>query len=90
MTSGDTIGRLCRLNLFVFQPTKFETLFLETGLKKATTATAAIIIGSVGFHVDKIFFSYNRLDHKPQIFRNGIAITFSNDLAGILNRKLDL
>ena len=89
MAAGDAVVGSRGLNLPVFQPSILKTLFLESGLKKAATAATAIIVGSIGLHVDKIFFSHNRLDHKAEVFRYGIAIAFSNDLAGVLHRKLD-
>lgn len=89
VAAGDAVIRSRRLDLPVFQPPEFQTLLLEAGLKKAAAATAAIIVGSVGLHVDEIFFPYNRLDYKAEVFRYRIAIAFTNDLAGILDCKLD-
>ena len=89
MASGDAIGRICRLNLPIFKLSELQSLLLEAGLEKATAAAAAIIVGTVGLHVDKILFTNNRLNHETEVFRNGIAIAFANDLAGILNCKFD-
>jgi hypothetical protein len=88
VTPRNAIVRLCRLNLLVFDPAEFETLLFVSGLEKAPTAAAAIIIGSIGLHIDKILFSHDRPDNKPQVFCNGVAVAFANDLAGVLNRKL--
>ena len=76
--------------LLCFDPAVCTTCICISGLQKAAPAAAAIIIRLVGNHIDKILFSHDRFDDKPQIFRDGIAITFSYDLAWILNRKLDL
>jgi len=40
-------------------------------------------------HFDKILLSDDRLDDKPKIFCNGVAVTFANNLARVLNRKFD-
>jgi len=90
MTASDTIVRAGFLYLFILQAAKFQTLFLETGLEKASAPTAAIIVGSVGLHINKIFFSNDRFDHKSQIFGNRIAEGFAHDLTGILDREFDL
>jgi hypothetical protein len=76
-------------NLLIFKPAVFQALLLESGLQKTATPAATIIVGAVGLHVDKIFFAHHRLDHKTEIFGNGITVTLANDLARILNRKLD-
>ena len=41
-------------------------------------------------HVDEILFTHNGFDHKAKVLGNGVAVAFADDLAGILNRKLDL
>jgi len=41
-------------------------------------------------HVDEILFTHHRLDHVAQVFRYGVAISLAHQLAGILDRKLDL
>ncbi len=58
-------------------------------MEESTAAAAAKIVGAVGLHVDEIFFSDNGFHHKPQVVGNGIAIAFSDNLTGILNRKFD-
>jgi hypothetical protein len=89
VTSGDAVVGPCGLNLMVFDLSKLQPLLLETGLQKAAPAPAAIIIGAVGLHVDKILFSHNRFDHETQVFGNGVAIALANNLAGILHREFD-
>ena len=89
MTAGNAIIRFGRLNLIVLQPAEFQTLRFVSRLQETAAAAAAIIVGAVGLHIDKIFFSHDGLDHKPKIFGNRVAITFAYDLARILNRKFD-
>ena len=86
---GNAIVGFGCLNLIVFQAPKFQAIFFKSGLQKSTAATAAVIIGAVGRHIDKVFLSDNSFDDKTQIFSDGITITFAHYLAGILNRKLD-
>ena len=90
MTARNTIVCAGFLYLFILQTAKFQTLFFETGLEKATAPAAAIIIGSVGLHINKIFFSNDRFDNISQIFGNRIPIRLTHDLTGILDRKFDL
>ena len=90
VTAGDAVVRSRRLDLLVLQLSIFEALFLESGLKKAAAAAAAVIVGPVGLHIDKIFLSDNRPDYVPEVFGDGVAITLANNLAGVLHRKLDL
>jgi hypothetical protein len=40
-------------------------------------------------HVHKIFFADHGLDHKAEIFGNGIAVALANNLAGVLNREFN-
>ena len=90
MASGNAVGGPRGLNLLVFDLPKLQALLLETGLQEAAAAAAAIVIGAVGLHIDKVLFPDHRLDDISKVFGDGIAIAFSNDLTGILNRELDL
>jgi hypothetical protein len=89
VATGDAVVRSRCLDLLVLELSEFETLFLITRLEKTAAAATAIIIGPVGFHVDKVFFTDNRLDHKPEVFGDGVAVALANDLAGVLHRELD-
>jgi hypothetical protein len=89
MAAGDTVIRAGFLYLFVFEPTKFQTLLFHTGLEKAAATATAIIVGSVGSHIDKVFFPDDRFDHIAQIFGNGIPITLAHDLTGVLDGKFN-
>jgi hypothetical protein len=59
-------------------------------VQKAPAPAAAIVIGAVGGHVDKIFFAHHGFDHIAHIFGYGIAQRFSNQLARVLTGKFDL
>lgn len=76
-------------DLLEFQPAVSTPGFGESGLQEPTTATAAVIVGAVGEHVNKILFTHNGFDNKPQILSHRITKTFANQLAGVLNCKLD-
>lgn len=90
MTSGNAvIGAGC-LDLPIFQPAVFQARFFVSGLQKTAATAAAVIIGAVRLHVDKVFFPHNGFHHETQIFRDGIPVAFAYDLTGILNREFDL
>jgi hypothetical protein len=59
-------------------------------LQKPPAAAATVVVRAVGLHVDEILFAHDRFDNKAQVLGNGIAIALANNLARILNRKLDL
>ena len=90
MAAGDTVIRAGRLYLFVLQPAELETLFFHAGLEETAAAAAAIIVGPVGDHIDKILFSDDRFDHVSQIFGNGITKSLAHDLTGVLDGKFYL
>jgi hypothetical protein len=90
MAAGNAVSGPGCLNLFVFQPSVSQPLFFKSGLQKAAAAAAAVVVGAVGLHIDKILFTDNRFDHETQILGDGIAIAFAHDLAWVLNRELDL
>ncbi len=89
MTGSDAIGRLGGKDLVGFGLSIGASLLLESGLQIPAAAAAAEIIGSVGLHIDKIFFTHHSLDHISKIFGNRITKRFSDQLAGVLNRKFD-
>ena len=90
MAAGDTIVRAGFLYLFVLQPAEFQTLFFHAGLEETATAAAAIIVGPVGDHINKIFFADDRFDHVSQIFGNRIAKSLAHYLTGVLDGKFNL
>jgi len=89
MAAGDTVIRAGGLYLFVLQPAEFQTLFFHAGLQETAAAAAAIIVGPVGDHINKIFFADDRFDHVSQIFGNGIAKGLAHDLTGVLDGKFN-
>ncbi len=89
MTAGDAIIGAGSLNLNVLQPAEFQALLFVSRLQKTAATAATIIVGAVGLHIDKIFLSYDGFHHKTQIFGDRVAIAFTYNLAGILDRKLD-
>ncbi len=74
-------------DLLILQPTVSQALLFEPGLEKPSAPATAVVVGPVGLHIDKILFTHHRLDHKPQIVCNGIAIAFPDNLAGVLYRE---
>ena len=61
--------------------------FRQTGLKKSPAAPAAEVVGPVGTHINEIFLTNHRLDHKTEVFRNGVSQALTNQLTGVLNRE---
>ena len=90
MAAGDTVIRTGRLYLLILQPAEFQTLFFHAGLQKPAAAAAAIVVGPVGDHIDKIFFADDRFDHVSQIFGNRIAKSLAHYLTGVLDGKFNL
>jgi hypothetical protein len=64
-------------------------LLFKARLEEAAPAAAAIIVGPVWVHINKIFFANNRSDHEPQVFGNGVPERFAHDLTGVLNREFN-
>jgi len=64
VATRDTVVRPSGFDLIVFQFAVGQALFLEAGLEKTAAAAAAIVVGLVGRHVHKVFFSHNRFDDK--------------------------
>jgi hypothetical protein len=89
VTTRNTVVGTGGLDLIVFQFAIGQALFLEARLEKTTATAATVIIGSIGCHIDEIFFSHYRLHHVTQIFGNGISVAFADNLTGILNREFD-
>jgi hypothetical protein len=89
MAAGNAVVRSGRLNLLIFQPSVFEALILESRLKKSAAPAATVVIGFIGLHIDEVFFTDYGFNNIPEIFGNRIAVTFPDNLAGILHRKFD-
>jgi len=77
-------------NLFKFQPPIISPGLRKTGLKESATPTATEVVGSVGMHIDIVFFSYHCFDNKPEIFRYWVPQRLPYQLTGVLHRELDL
>jgi hypothetical protein len=89
MTPGYAIGCPGCFDLIVFYSAIFQPLLLETRLEKSAAAATTVVIGFVGGHLHQVFFTDCLFDGVSEIVGNGIAKTFTNYLAGILNGKLD-
>ena len=57
VATGDTVICAGLLDLLILQPTEFQPLFFHAGLQKTTAAAATVIVGTVGDHINKIFFA---------------------------------
>jgi hypothetical protein len=65
VAAGNTVVRPGSLDLTVLQATEFQTGFFISGLQKAPASAAAVIVGAVRLHIDKIFFSDNGFHDIP-------------------------
>ena len=90
MAAGNTVVCAGFLYLFVLEPAEFQTRLFHTGLEKAAAAPTAIIVGSVGSHIYKVFFPDDGFDHKSQIFGNRFPKSLAHDLTGVLYSKFNL
>lgn len=90
VAGGNAVIRTGGLYLIVFHLPVCQAFLFETRLESSSTAAATEVVGTVGLHVNKVFFTYNGFDNKTQVVGNGIAITLSDNLAGILYRKFNL
>jgi hypothetical protein len=90
VTGGNAIVGIRLLDLFIFETAIIAPRLGETRLQKTAAPAAAVIVGAVRGHVDEVFLPDNGLDHKTEILGNGVSQGLSDQLAGILNRKLDV
>ena len=90
VAAGDTVIRAGLLDLLILQPAEFQSLLFHAGLQKTAAAAATVIIGPVGDHINKIFFTDHRFDHVSQVFGNGIAKRLAYDLTGVLDGEFNL
>jgi hypothetical protein len=89
VAAGDAVVCAGGLDLIIFDFPVSQAFILEAGLEKSAAAAAAKVVGAVGHHIDEIFFADNGFHHKPQVVGNRVAIAFSDDLTGILDRKFN-
>ena len=90
VAAGDTVIRAGLLDLLILQPAEFQPLFFHAGLQKTAAAAAAVIVGPVGDHINKVFFTDHRFDHISQVFGNGVAKRLAYDLTGVLDGEFYL
>jgi hypothetical protein len=87
VATGNAIVGARLFDLLIFDPAVFKALLFESGLEETAAAAAAKIVGPIGLHVDEIFLTHHRLDHKAEIFGDGIAVTLAYDLTRVLHRE---
>jgi hypothetical protein len=90
VASGNAIISASRHDLVKFYLSVLMSGIRVTGLQISAATAATVIVGLVGIHFNKVFFSHNGLYHIAKIIRHWISKAFAHDLARILNRKLDL
>ncbi len=90
VAGGDTVVGAGAVDLLELQSAVMTAGFGKSGLQKPAAAAAAVIIGAVRCHLDKILFTDAGFHHEPQIFGNRVAQGFAHQLAGVLNGELDL
>ena len=90
MTRRDAVLGLGRQNLVGFCLAVSPALLLKAGLQVPAAAAAAEVVGPVGGHVDKVFFTNHCFDNVSEVFCNGIAKGFTYQLARVLDREFDL
>jgi len=86
----NTVIGVGRHDLVEFAFAVISSGFRESRLKEPAPAAAAVVVGLVGRHVYEILFAHNCFDNIPHVFRHRIAKALANQLAGVLNRELDL
>jgi len=84
----DAVGRFGFSYLIKLSSAVVTPGFGIAGLQESAAATATIIVGSVGLHVNKVFLAHNRSDHKTQVLGNRIAQSFPDKLARVLHCEL--
>lgn len=86
---GDTIVGTRFHDLLELELAIVPARLRKTRLQEAAATAATVVVGLVGGHLYDVFLSHYFLYHVAQIIGNGIAITFSDYLAGILDGELD-
>ncbi len=89
VATGDAVVGAGGLDLIVLNFAISQSFFFKPGLEESAAAAAAKVIGAVGLHVDEVFFADNGFHHKSQVVGNGVAIAFSYNLTGVLDREFD-
>ena len=89
MAGGNAVISTGGPDLLIFHLPVSQTFVFEARLKKSATAAATVVVGTVGLHVNEVLFTNNGFHNKTQVVGNGIAIAFSDNLAGILHREFN-
>ena len=89
MAWGNAVGGAGCLDLFVFIFPVTPPGFGVSGLQKSAAAAATVIVGTVGCHIDKVFFTDHGFYDEPEVFGHRITQTFPDQLTGILGGELD-
>ena len=59
-------------------------------MQKASTTTAAVVVGLIRCHLNKVLFTNDRFDNKAQIVCNYVTFTLTNNLTRVLYGELNL
>ena len=86
----DTVTRLSGQDLVGLAFAVGAALFRITGLEETATTATAVIVGAVGVHFNKVFFTHHSLGHITQVFGHRVPKGFSYQLAGVLYGKFNL
>ncbi len=90
MAAGNTIVCTSRDDLLVFKLAVRSPGIGKSRLQETTTTAAAVVIRFVWRHFNNVIFANYRFDNETQILGYFLAISFANDLTGILNCKGNL
>jgi len=90
VAGGNAVIRTSGLDLLIFHLPVSQAFLFEASLEKSPAAAATVVVGTVRLHIDEVLFTYNGFDNKTQVVGNGVTITFSDNLAGILYREFNL
>ena len=90
MTAGYTIICAGLHYLIKFEFAVVPSFLLKPGLEKTAAAATAIIVGSIGGHLNDVFGANDLSDDIAQILGDSLAIALSDNLAGILDGEFDL
>lgn len=89
MTRRNTVVSFCVHDLFKLYFSEFSTAIVKTGLHKPAAASAAVIVGFIGNHVDKMLLADNGFNDKAQIVSHRVAKGFTDKLARVLHSKFN-
>jgi len=78
MTRGNTVSGFCGKNLVGLGLTIGPPLLLESGLQVPAATAAAEIVGFIGRHIHKIFFTHHSPDHISKVFGHRVPKGFSH------------